>query len=201
MARQGRQAGWLNATFLRLAPGGLVLFALLPIIGQAQEKQPALVPPATLARTNVINRQTKSDEKPAAPPTPGVDVITLGTTKARVDLYLGAPRSGGTINCLNRASFTYNDETRIVFVCDRAVSVIPGGLAEGDEGHGYMVEAKGRQVFIDPVVLFGVKLDGPMGETKREVEEAFLYAPPAPLELPGPPISPECGALKRVRLF
>jgi hypothetical protein len=130
---------------------------------------------ATLSATAQEKRDLPPPAKARANPTP-IDVITLGTTKERADSFLGAPQMGAFIPSLGRSTFTYKDGTQIIFVCGRAISVTPGGLAEGDPAAGYTVVHERRQVLFEPIVLRGVPLDGPLGATKWQVEDCFYFA-------------------------
>jgi hypothetical protein len=151
-----------------------LLAALLPSASHAQEKLP---PPRT----------APPDEK-AAVEDHKVSVVTLGTTKEKVDSLLGTPRSGWDINCLCRSVYIYTDGTKVFFLDGCAISACPNGLAVGSPGHGYVVEKDGRRVFFEPLILRGVHLDGPMGEMKHQVEDCFFFGPPTDVGPPAPPL-------------
>jgi hypothetical protein len=106
------------------------------------------------------------------------NVITLGTPKEKVDSLLGSPMSGWIINCLGRTMFAYADGTKLILVGGRVISAVPGGLAVGTPEHGFTIEHQGRQILIEPMILCGFHLDGPMGEVKEQVETYFFIAPP-----------------------
>jgi hypothetical protein len=168
----------------RLAGGVLLalLTALLPSSSHAQEVPLPLVRASAGERPAVpIGEKDKAGAR-------RVSVVTLGTTKERVDSYLGAPRSGWTILCLCRSMYDYPDGTQVIFVDGRAVSASPNGLAEGSPKRGYVVEHDGRHIFFEPMVLRGVLMDGPMGAVKRQVEECFFFAPPIPIIAVPPPL-------------
>lgn len=171
----------------RLAQCALLtlLPALLPLSICAQEKQP--LPPADMEAAG---------KRPIA-------VVTLGTTKAKVDSLLGAPRMGWTINCLCRSMFTYPDGTKIIFVDERVISASPNGLAEGSPATGYVVEHDGRKVLFEPMILRGVPMDGPIGEIKRNVEECFFMVPSVVvIPPPSPPLYvPDYISLRRILGF
>src|SRR5262245_12140382 len=79
---------------------------------------------------------------PAA--TAPTDIITRGTTRERVRLLLGIPRTGSEIVCLGRVMNVYQDGTKIIFVHGKAVSAIPNGLAVGSPHEGYVIEQSNR---------------------------------------------------------
>lgn len=159
---------WRVAQYSLLA----LLTTLLPASICAQEKLP--LPPADIE----------------AGASRGVSIVTLGTTKAKVDSLLGTPRMGWTINCLCRSMFTYPDGTKIIFVDERVISASPNGLAEGSPATGYVVEHEGRKVLFEPMILRGVPMDGPIGEVKRAAEECFFMAPSVVVIPPPPPFVP-----------
>lgn len=139
---------------------------------------------------------------------PTADIITLGTSKENVDLLLGPPTSGQVINCLGRATYSYADGTKITLVYGGVVSATPGGLVKKTPEQGYVIERDGRRVVLDPLVLLGVGISGPLGDVKRQVEERFDFGPPgAPcqcgLYTPPPYRSPppEFIPLKHIRLY
>jgi hypothetical protein len=138
---------------------------------------------AMLAAFTVIPSVAQSQELPLTAPSSAAskgpaEVITCGTSKERVDSYLGTPSVGSTIFCLHRAMYSYEGGTKIIFVDGRVVSAVPGGLAIGNPGQGFTVEHKNKQVFFEPVILCGVDIPGPAGETKRLVEDCLIFAPP-----------------------
>jgi hypothetical protein len=164
-----------------LAKAALLALLFFPhALAQAQERRAATPAPSIPGKT-------------AANP-PATGIITLGTSKEKVDLLLGSPKSGSIIPCLNRSMYSYGGGTLISFAGTRVISAIPGGLAEGNPGQGYTIEYQGRQVLIDPIVLDGACIEGPLGELKREIEERPFFA--APLHTTGncapPPYQPPC---------
>jgi hypothetical protein len=196
MTRQARQvesAGQRAAhRWVRGALAGLL--ALLPSLARAEERPPApgAAPPDHRAFASV----------------PVTGAITLGTSERAAEAMLGRPRSRSTIYCLGRSMFTYEDGTTIVFVDGHAISAVPGGAAVGAPGQGHGSTTPTRLVFFDPAVLRGTPVDGPVGETKRLVEECFIYAPQVPPVFvpprPPPPLPPPCPEPvpgKRIRLF
>jgi hypothetical protein len=184
--KQCRKAGQFCLRSIPLIAAGAMLsaFAAAPSMAQAQQL--------------LIKVPAVSEAK--GPPS----VITCGTTKELADLYLGSPSVGTTINCLRRAMYSYEAGTKIIFVDGRAVSAIPGGLAVGNPAQGYIVEHKGKQVYFEPVVLSCVDIKGPAGETKRLVEDCFIFAPPMHA-VTGSPALPEnrpcCDFVPFKRLF
>jgi hypothetical protein len=172
-SRNHRRASLANAALF-------ALFCFPPASAQAQEWRPGASAPPNRGKT-VAN-----------PPSTGV--ITLGTSKEMVDLLLGSPKSGSIIPCLNRSMYSYGGGTLITFAGTRVISVIPGGLAAGNPGQGYTIEQQGRQVFIEPIVLSGVCIEGPLGELKREIEERPFFAAPVPTcgNCAPPPYQPPC---------
>jgi hypothetical protein len=174
----------------------LAWFALLPVSAKAQGVRMA------------------ASELPAgdkAPSSASVgNVVTLGTTKEKVDAMLGTPRTAWTINSLRRSFITYQDGTKIIVVDGRVISAVPNGLAVGSPAQGFIVERQGKEIFFEPMVLCGVNLDGPMGDLKRQVEECFFFVfsgrgypalpPPSPC-VPWPCPEPTAPPSLRFRLF
>ena len=174
----------------------LTLLALTPTHAFGQAAQPGL--PGGQPADKIVVSQTSAE------------IITIGTTKAMVDQILGVPRTGTTIFCLHRNFYTYRDGSEVVFVDGCAISAKPNGLAIGSPAQGFTIQREGKMVFFDPVLVCGspIPVPGPIGQTKREVEEQLLFSPPMmPILQPpsvfsgGPCLNQNLGPINRLRLF
>jgi hypothetical protein len=107
--------------------------------------------------------------------------------------------------------YTYPDGTKVLLLDSRVISVTPGGLAEGDPAHGFIVKHEGKQVYIEPIVLCGVPIPGKLGDDKRQAEESFIFGPafryvwegqPMPWNGPDPRlVAPPCDPAKRITVY
>jgi hypothetical protein len=100
--------------------------------------------------------------------TPPAEVITLGTSKEKVDILLGPPVSGQVINCLRRATYSYSDGTKITLVNGEVISATPGGLVKAIPEQGYAIEHEGKKVVIDLLILRGTPIPGPLTAPSSE---------------------------------
>lgn len=164
--------------------------------------------PTAIAQEGHLQPSPMPPSEKGAVTTPVGDVITLGTTRAMVDLFLGPPTSGEVINCLGRATYSYADGTKITLVYGGVVSAMPGGLVKRTPEQDYVIERDGRKVVLDPVVILGVRISGSLGDVKRQVEDRFDFGPPGapcqcggyvPMPYHSPP--PEFVPLKHIRLY
>lgn len=141
-----------------LAPVLVTLLTCLPAAGQSPEEM--ATPPGAASRES--------------------NVIGFTTTKRTVDSILGPARSGWMVNPLCRSMYLYGDNIKIIYLdgCVLSVTLPCNCATDAQSNPNPSVEANGRRVYFDPLVLRGIPIEGPIGEAKRDAEACFYMTQP-----------------------